>query len=419
MKDNPIPKESRCDHLFLLVGTNSLPNWVAAKLLLNQGGHVYLVYTEAVKDEAAKRLRRVLQREGINLSEDTDILTREADAYEIARALNSPLAKLTGKSVGLNYTGGTKMMSVHAHRKVCEVFKGKEGNPVFSYLDADSMKLKFDDGAEYFVGTAVQIKLETLLRLHGDYDENGKMPYDTVVKGKDAAAALSRINCNRVGVETWRETWGNLKEKFFPSPAEFSCDLTSKGNQPDTRTLSKITDGYSALLSALQVEPSNSLDAIAQKHELKTKEKLINWLKGGWLEHHTLSQLRDIAAAVQLNDEGTGINLKPRDDYGVEMECDVIALRGYQLFYFTCFAGDDYKKSKLKLLEGVVRAMQLGGDEARIALVSCVEQSKVTKLGREVENEWEKKVRVRVFGNEDLDSLAYKLKRWFDQADSK
>ncbi len=32
---NPIPEHLRSDHLFLLVGTNPLPNGVAAKFLLH------------------------------------------------------------------------------------------------------------------------------------------------------------------------------------------------------------------------------------------------------------------------------------------------------------------------------------------------------------------------------------------------
>jgi hypothetical protein len=32
--DNPIPEELRSDYLFLLVGSNPLPGWVAASFLL-------------------------------------------------------------------------------------------------------------------------------------------------------------------------------------------------------------------------------------------------------------------------------------------------------------------------------------------------------------------------------------------------
>jgi hypothetical protein len=426
MKDNPIDESLRSDHLFLLVGTNPLPNWVAAKLLLNPGGRVYLIYTDAVKDEAAKRLRRVLRQDGINVSEEDDILTREADADDILDVLQKPLEKLKGQSVGLNYTGGTKMMSVHAHRTFSDFSNSskKPGTQVsFSYLDAGSLKMKFDYKGEYSVSTAVEITPETLLKLHGDF-ETGKMPYEKDVKGQSAATALSLINSHRAGVETWRKTWLNLKE-ILPEREDFlnrletiKADLPDK-QQPDSRTQDKIIAGYEALLSALHSKPGDSLEVIAMLNGFDTKEKLVNWLKGNWLEHHTLSQIRQVAVAAKLNSEGTILNLVARNDEDRLTESDVLALRGYQLFYFSCFAGNDRKVAKLKLLEAVVRAAQLGGDEARIALVSCVEQSKVTALGNEVEKEWENKVRVKVFGNEDLETLAPKLKRWFDQADSK
>ncbi|MBI1766358.1 MAG: DUF1887 family protein, partial [Acidobacteria bacterium] len=236
--------------------------------------------------------------------------------------------------------------------------------------------------------------------------------------------ALSQVNSHRAGVETWRKTWLNLKEEF-PTRQDFLAQLNliegelPNKQQPDARAHNKIIAGYDALLLALQVNAGNSLEAIATANDFGTKEKLVNWLKGNWLEHHTLSQLRQIADTAQLNPQGTILNLIARNDEDRLTESDVLALRGYQLFYFSCFAGNDRKVAKLKLLEAVVRAAQLGGDEARVALVSCVEQGKVTALGNEVEKEWENKVRVRVFGNEDLETLAHKLKRWFDQADSK
>jgi len=45
----------------LLIGENPLPNYVAAKLLLNDGGTAYLEHT-ADTVEQAKRLKNILKK---------------------------------------------------------------------------------------------------------------------------------------------------------------------------------------------------------------------------------------------------------------------------------------------------------------------------------------------------------------------
>ena len=45
MQNNPIPSHLQSEHLFLLIGKNPLPNWVAARLLLRDEGRLYLVHS--------------------------------------------------------------------------------------------------------------------------------------------------------------------------------------------------------------------------------------------------------------------------------------------------------------------------------------------------------------------------------------
>lgn len=111
----------QCDDLLLLVGTNPLPNWVAAKELLNPGGRVHLLYTKGV-ERHARRLRDILEkRERIPVSW---LATADADArkiYDEVKAYAARLAQNPNRKLGLNYTGGTKMMAVHAPHAVATV----------------------------------------------------------------------------------------------------------------------------------------------------------------------------------------------------------------------------------------------------------------------------------------------------------
>ena len=60
MKDNPVPEELRSDHLFLLVGTNPLPNWVdRSVLLMTQVGIDDFSIRDLIKPEVL-RVKKIL-----------------------------------------------------------------------------------------------------------------------------------------------------------------------------------------------------------------------------------------------------------------------------------------------------------------------------------------------------------------------
>lgn len=82
----------KVDHLFLLIGENPLPNYVAARLLLNPGGTPYLVYTTGT-EKPAKRLQTILSSEriGLKTAQLVPLNDGEADAYQIQKAIRSKL----------------------------------------------------------------------------------------------------------------------------------------------------------------------------------------------------------------------------------------------------------------------------------------------------------------------------------------
>jgi hypothetical protein len=94
---------------------------------------------------------------------------------------------------------------------------------------------------------------------------------------------------------------------------------------------------------------------------------------------------------------------------------------GYQLFAISCTTSSYHDRCKQKLFEAQLRARQLGGDEARVALVSCYNRNETDYLRKELsliignqkeEDKYDK--RIEVFGRSDLDSTQFskKLDRW-------
>jgi hypothetical protein len=150
-----------------------------------------------------------------------------------------------------------------------------------------------------------------------------------------------------------------------------------------------------------------------------TQDEVAKWLDGKWLEHYTLWALQQIASECQMHQAWMNIEaIKKNDNKDRSFELDVVAMRGYQLFAISCTTG--YKKSPLKskLFEAYVRARQMGGDEARVGLVSCAPKdnpdSNPSSIQSEIEEAWDAQGKVRVFGAEHLPDLPTYLKDWFD-----
>jgi hypothetical protein len=68
------------------------------------------------------------------------------------------------------------------------------------------------------------------------------------------------------------------------------------------------------------------------------------------------------------------------------MELDVVVILGYQLLLFSCTAFDDVNKTevKRKAMEAMHRAQQIGGEEARVVVVSSVEKTTAKQISAEL-----------------------------------
>lgn len=136
------------------------------------------------------------------------------------------------------------------------------------------------------------------------------------------------------------------------------------------------------------------------------------WLDGEWLEHYVLQQIKDIANKESINNYGLNFKIPLENTDGFQF--DVAFTRGYQLFAISCTTDSQRPLCKSKLFEAHLRAQQMGGDEARVALVCCFNDPESLKA--EVSRIIPKK-KIAVFGREHLKSLATELSKWIQHND--
>ena len=141
------------DHLFLLIGTNPLPNFVVADFFLKQNQRIkkiWLVYSEknrfqsGTKEEADNLEKLIKQKHqghaNLEFPLEKTAISDVSNAMVIrSDIVQKMLPNLRGtKGIHLNYTGGTKSMSTHVYWILRKL---EDAEKEFSYLDARNFRL--------------------------------------------------------------------------------------------------------------------------------------------------------------------------------------------------------------------------------------------------------------------------------------
>jgi len=399
------------DHLILLVGRNPLPNAVAGVLLTKPGKRISLIYSEGTADIRSK-LQAHLSKRGFQANAGSKV--DAADSPSIIKGVLSCLRTLDA-TVGLHYTGGTKAMSVHAFRALETWAKDNNKQPVFSYLDSRTLQIRIDPNdakgggnqVPIYVGTAEEIKIAELFGLHGW--KLGKSPCEEPIMPCTAQALINLSKNQLAAWMHWRNGLLNGKGKFDWKKVTDIRNIALPNSA--STALDELT---SVLLDELGQAGSSVIDLERAKRDGKfaSGEEFGGWIHGKWLEHHVLEILQNLAPSLDLH--SCKQNIEPQE---VRFDVDVVAVRGYQLFAFSCgneseYGGGENTRLKRKLFEAFVRASQLGGDEARVAFVCRSREPEI--LEAEMRRDFDFEGRIRVFGQRHLANLRDGIEEWIN-----
>ncbi len=396
----------RTSVLFVLVGENPLPNYVAARLLLEPGGRLYLVHSKGPggTGNVASQLRTFLATDRSHLAacEVHLVPVDEYDAVQLHRDLEPYLARAEAQTMGLHYTGGTKFMAVHSHRVVEDICQRRGRDLILSYLHADTLQLSIEPrpgnpGLCRSVVDAVQLELADVFALHG---------VETINAGRskpqfpDLAGAVAAFQCSPQAVEIWRDG-----VRLLESEGQRWADLRQglRGTGWPEPLLGEMARSFTL------ADPERwNLADIGSRIGLGSQGSVTNWLRWQWLEDWALACVpRSDRVPRAGNIQGRSGGVRP-------FEIDVAFMRGYQFFAVSCKDTKARGTLKLGLMEAFTRARQMGGEEGRAALVTTYEDA--AGLEAEMAADWAAKRRVRVFGCRELPDLAAHFQNWYDDA---
>jgi hypothetical protein len=411
-----ILEEYKVDHLFLLVGTNPLPNYVAAQLLVRDKtqSQIWLVHSAGVA-----HVKKTLTKEltVLDFKQPISIEVKEARPEDIRNQIDKYAKGLSGV-VGLHYTGGTKAMAVHAYLAMEALTRHDPHNPnrpvlrqvFYSYLDARTLSMVIEGttlAAPVPLPIHLSVTIEQVLALHGLHTLKRQLVRTTV--WPFVSKALARIYTNADDVKCWRE-WCRKYLRHSNKSGAFVDDIE----------LGKVTTAtfpFDALREAFQQEypdavfPLSFADLAARSSFGDANENMAKWFDGVWFEHFVFQSFTPLLGAKNgLTDLAMTINpLTNPEDTTSDFELDVVGMRGHQMFALTVTSSEHHKSCKQKLLEALVRTEQLGGSEACVALVCCTDQPK--PLHKQVSELFHQE-HLKVFGRSDLPDLQKRLADW-------
>ncbi len=408
--------EYKVENLFLLVGENPLPNYVAALTLLKDGGTVYLVFTSHTKPQKNCLIQQLQERKklGIGKIDWIDLDKYESDSDRIRDRIQKKIKSIKIGKIGLNYTGGTKAMAVHAYRAVQEL----KPDAVFSYLDSRSLEMCIDRRNNSPIREKVLLKISftKLFGLHNLKWKDDRPPcLDSTLP--DAAAELAKFYQDEKLAKAWRDWCKKTLLCQMKCRDEYKNDVWKKENElkaQPTIEIKSLPDNIKNILRQHLDASTDVLDiSVTQKKGFNDLTHVCAWLDGIWLEDYVLEQVKQVASEYSINDRGMSFRIQdPENTRREKFEFDVAFMLGYQLFAISCTTTDSKSLCKQKLIEAHLRARQLGGDEARVALVCYYHtpghikaELRTTIADRKIE----------VFGREDLPKLASKIGKWINK----
>jgi CRISPR-associated protein (Cas_Cas02710) len=383
--------------LILLVGSNPLPNYLSACAL--KPSRIALVHSKETEG-ACRRLKHALENALSGVAIEPCFVEEATSAEKVQRAID-PLLQ-TGQSVWLNYTGGTKVMAVHACMAFHSVY-ADGGKKCASYLDeggrGQDPRLRFDDGTSKLLSECepVPLNLATLLALHG-YMHTPRQPRGPAPLAEDAREILHKVLAD------------------VPLAKLLYCE--SEGLKEFERNPSRATEEpfraerHGLMLSQALLPTKEALQTLANSDEKRSWFKhWCDFLGGGWLEDWLAAQIRSLelqpASKIEV---GVRSFRSPKQDFEVgvrsfpnpkqDFEVDVAVVRGHRSYFISCTTDATKALCKSKLLEIAVRSRQLGGDLARAALVCLF--SDTAKLQQEINDVWGASNTTKVFGLSDV-----------------
>lgn len=368
------------EELILLVGHNPMPLYISIAALHPRVVHwVYSEETRARKDD----LMRVVR------SNWPDIQHKDGycidDPYS-PRSVAEAMSRLPNGVSALNYTGGTKVMTVHAHSYWMNKLGGTERGSL--YIDGKNGFIRFDSGEDVDLEPCnIKVSVDDAIDMHG-------LSPDGIRSGYSEKTGIRP--------EHWRKLaeWAVNDSKSVSSLYELCKKLRGYPGQAikepiDLRSI--LPEDVIPDFAAQNDWPVGSSKSVAEKWGC--------FLTGDWLEDFVAEVLETVSETFGLDmTVAKGVSPKTRELKGCgDSELDVLAVRGYRIFLVSCTTDVTSDVIKRKCYEALNRVQSIGGGLARASVVCLSAHQTAQEVEKKAKIAWQgEEGTITVFSKEDV-----------------
>lgn len=364
--------------LILLIGGNNIANYALVKYFKEFSGkiplfnRVVLVHTEQTKKDAVafEILQPSVEFILVNLEEHNRNLSEIKN--RIVKVLNSFVSV---NSIHLNYTGGTKSMSLGAYIAVEEYIKGLTVETFYSDISFNDYKLFLKRGDVYpekgSIQDSIQVDLKEFFILHHLQSSAFKVEHSEFYQKEWVPFLIDKIE--------------NDQEAFFDN----------LWDKKDIKYLSW----------------QESIEGMVDTNTVSNKKllKLQKFIKGNWLEEYLFDVLNELK---EKKIDFVYWNVENTSQKDAKFEVDVVLIKGYQLYVFSCTTTTNQKHIlKSKAFEALKRAEDMGGIRAIPVFVSMATDELLKKIAADDMRTFQGRSEIKLIGIEELREKARLIKR--------
>lgn len=381
----PIPNLK--NHI-VLVSRQALPSLLGASLPGREPVRIHAVVTPAMRQEG-RLLARALEARGRRCALEEYLLDNSADQDAIHAILDKIRAACAGESLGINLTGGTKLMALAAAE-----WAHVRDVPAF-YIDTDGEQVIGVGSNWSYAPLPDVLSVRGLLAANG-FDMEGADAAPVPARRREALTSLLTLACGHEG----EKALGRLNRL---AETAFRTSLCARDDGPDTRAWRELLAICGAAGTARE----------GNGHVAFPDEAARRWCNGGWFEEYVRMTLYRLQRARHIRDFASSVSVRRE---GVLNELDALFTVRNRLFTIECKTSI-MAESEAGRVGRAVSALykldslhdRLGGVFARAMLCSV----------RPLEDKDKARARtmgVRVVCGRDLLSLEEKLITWSAEA---
>lgn len=389
-----IDEKSKKNILISLVGTNPLPVAALSLYILDKDNFknvssLYLLYSEENEGISqvstkgyAKKIKELISEKGYKDKVSIKLLGIK-DIGVPAKIIQDAKELLTDLSINnnygkiyFNYTGGTKPMSTSIYNWLCDNTNNKVE---LVYLDARTSSIVYHHKRGEDLRNCVMLNINNIIDLH-DYER--KKP-----KNKNNDSEIGDVCKNILGKLKKLIEKGQI-DKFIEKQHHLHKAIDDK--KPMEESVNEVFKEWEKAEEPLKEVGKKIIDYTNKCRNNNSKHKFLKFLKfldGRWLEIYVYKVLENVKDNLSKNDKkllSMERNLKIKVSSNKDFELDIVAVRGYQLFLISCTTSTSMSLCKEKGFEAYFRAKQIGGDEARVILITGLNKKESENKGTEI-----------------------------------